>query len=457
MPQSAPLGDLHHDSRPTALHAAAPVHMTTPGSAARSLQEEASPPSASSPLDADQHDVTQRLFPTDEKKAIDMINVKPLLQRAAIADLDHATQTSPADQPDHRQSPSSPALPSSGHRGGGIAQRLFQDHQEPAIKTANPNKASAAAPAHAAFDYSATTKPAASLHLDEPDQPRVLASLEVNVHDATQRLSHERQEPAAKKIHPNKIKTSAAAPASAALDDPTTSSLAAHTRPDATPPSSTLVPEDDHVHDTAQRPQQLFQEHQPEAKDQTRTDAKADIKKGTAVNISYPGPDPGQNKNSLGRLYHMLKTSPPTQFLGELYRHLVPQTASPEQDEAPALPHLPDERLVRLCREGAVGPQRRLLLVGCTVAEVEGSLHLLPTPLFALFLDAGQPGDRAVAERAARDAAQLRSTGVPSADGGAPRLPWLQLRTVTPAAPEEWHHDHQLRRVQVTSSSSPSS
>ena len=141
----------------------------------------------------------------------------------------------------------------------------------------------------------------------------------------------------------------------------------------------------------------------------------------------------------------------------EASRQLIWVTAPGAADEAPALPHLPDERLVRLCREGAVGPQRRLLLVGCTVAEVEGSLHLLPTPLFALFLDAGQPGDRAVAERAARDAAQLRSTGVPSADGGAPRLPWLQLRTVTPAAPEEWHHDHQLRRVQVTSSSSPSS
>ena len=135
----------------------------------------------------------------------------------------------------------------------------------------------------------------------------------------------------------------------------------------------------------------------------------------------------------------------------EASRQLIWVTAPGAADEAPALPHLPDERLVRLCREGAVGPQRRLLLVGCTVAEVEGSLHLLPTPLFALFLDAGQAGDRAVAERAARDAAQLRSTGVPSADGDAPRLAWLQLRAVGPAAPEELHHHHQLRRVQVTS------
>ena len=135
----------------------------------------------------------------------------------------------------------------------------------------------------------------------------------------------------------------------------------------------------------------------------------------------------------------------------ETSRQLIWVTAPGAAEAAPALPHLPDERLMRLCREGAVGPQRRLLLVGCTVAEVEGSLHLLPTPLFALFLDAGQPGDRAVAERASRDAAQLRSTGVPSVDGSAPRLAWLQLRAVPPAAPEEWHHDHQLRRVQVSS------
>ena len=108
---------------------------------------------------------------------------------------------------------------------------------------------------------------------------------------------------------------------------------------------------------------------------------------------------------------------------------------------------------MRLCQEGAVGPQRRLLFVGCTVAEVEGALHLLPTPLFTLSLDAGQPGDRAVLERAAHAAAQLRSTGVPSADGSMalPRLAWLQLRAVPPAAQEEWHHDHPLRRVQVES------
>ena len=137
----------------------------------------------------------------------------------------------------------------------------------------------------------------------------------------------------------------------------------------------------------------------------------------------------------------------------EASRQLLWLTAPGAADEAPALPHLPDERLVRLCQEGAVGPQRRLLLVGCTVAEVDGALHLLPTPLFTLVLDAGQPGDRAVLERAAHDAAQLRSTGVPSADGSMalPRLAWLQLRAVPPAAQEEWHHDHPLRRVQVES------
>ena len=135
----------------------------------------------------------------------------------------------------------------------------------------------------------------------------------------------------------------------------------------------------------------------------------------------------------------------------EAPQQLIWVTAPGAAYEAPALPHLPDERLMRLCREGAIGPQRRLLLVGCTVAEVSGSLHLLPTPLFALFLDASTPGDRAVLERAARDAAQLRSTGVPSADGGTPRLAWLQLRAVPPAAQEEWHHQQQLRRVQVES------
>ena len=73
-------------------------------------------------------------------------------------------------------------------------------------------------------------------------------------------------------------------------------------------------------------------------------------------------------------------------------KQLIWLTAPGAAGQAPAMPHIPHERLMRMCREGAVGPRRRLRLIGCAVAEVAGSIHLLPTKTFALVLDADQPG-----------------------------------------------------------------